>query len=133
LSALVRNAAQTATGGFADELVGAMMAISDRRQPVTRENIQGYTDIARQQVAESRVEHPWLSAGGTLAGAALNPLNKLLGPLTAGLSPTAATTTTGAVLGGLQGFGEGTGSAKERLPSMALGTGVGAVGGVVVS
>ena len=132
-SALVRNAGQGISSGFGDEIIAAMMATMGPPPGKTRG--QYYTEMKdelRQGVATSRVEHPVASVAGGIGGAMLNPLNKLLGPATAGLSPTAAGAVTGITLGGIQGLGEGTGSVKERLPTAVIGAVVGGLTGAAL-
>lgn len=133
LAALV-GGAQGATSGFADELIGAMQAIRDPNIPLS--GIDSSIAATRQQFDAARSAHPLAAAGGNVAGSVINPVNRLLGPLTKGLSPAATGGVFGGVLGGAQGFGEGEGSVKDRLTLAAGGAGMGAMlglaGGYVV-
>lgn len=78
-------------------------------------------DEMRQQISEARNAHPLMALAGNVAGAAVNPLNRLLGPLTKGVRPAAAGATYGAILGGAQGAGEAVGGLKERAAGAAVG------------
>lgn len=118
------GAAQGATSGLADELIGAMRAIRDPNIPLNRAAIDSSIAATRQDFSEARSGHPVAALAGNVAGGVVNPLNKLLGPLTRGLKPAATGATYGAVLGGAQGAGEGEG-AKERAVMGTLGAVVG--------
>jgi hypothetical protein len=132
--AVLGSAAQAATSGFADEILGTMIHLSGGYGVPAWKNLSAAeaTDMLRQRIAGGRLAHPVAALAGTLGGGYVNPLNKLLGPLTAGLRPVSAGAVTGVGLGAAQGFGEGTGSPGQRLPSAAVGAVVGGATGALI-
>lgn len=139
------NALQGFTSGFADELAGHTAAtrglvppgllpalplvgqVAQMLSPAAAERYTAARDDFRQQRAEATLFNPGTSLVGTVAGAALNPAARFLGPITQGMGPAATTGTYGAVLGAAQGIGEGT------TPADRAGKGaIGFVGGGVV-
>lgn len=121
------NAAQGATSGFMDEILGHLIAAHGGRWNPPGESYsqsqQRNTKALRDLTAEARIEHPIASLGGTFAGSFVNPLNYLLRPLTTGLG----LKTTGAIYGGVLGTAQGAGEGTEgsRLPAAAVGAALG--------
>lgn len=130
LEAGLISGAQGATAGFADELIGSMQAIRDPNVPLTGAAMDSSVANVRQRFADARGAHPIASVVGNIGGAAINPVNKLLGPLTAGVGPAAKGATHGIALGAMQGFGEGDGTMGERGLAAALGAVIG--GGIAL-
>lgn len=94
-------AGQTATSGFADELIGQLYAAHGWG------NADSVTNDVRQQTSGAMAAHPVAGVVGSIGGGVVNPLNYLLGPLTKGLSAAATGATYGAVQGSALGAGMG--------------------------
>jgi hypothetical protein len=127
------GAFQGLTSGLGDEALGGLAGLATlltgggNQQATNR--IQQTQAGFREQSSNFRGAHPAIAIGSDLYGTAFNPLNKALGPLTEGLGPVAKGAVYGVTLGGARGFGEGTGTPKERVPSAALGAAIGLVAG----
>lgn len=114
----VRGVADTASFGFADEASAGVGAAT---------GIGGEFGEYGKNVAAERARDAtggWERFGGQVAGAFLNPMG-------AG-STIPGAIASGALSGGLYGFGSGEGNPLERLPSAAVGAGVGGVMGGAV-
>lgn len=123
--AALAGAAQGATSGFADEIVGAIMAARDPNTPFTSAGIGGQIDQVREAMGAARFSHPVVAGVSNVAGSLINPLARLLPAPTNALRGAV----TGGALGAVQGVGEAGGSLGERLPMGAVGAGAGAVAG----
>lgn len=137
------GAGQGASSGFADEIVGTMMALQGgHRTPGSREwwlgqlggaqdppvNVGGNIDAVRQQFSDARMSHPLAAFAGNVGGAFVSPLKYLLGPLTQGLKPAATGAVYGGTLAGAQGVGEGD-NPQERVAGGVAGVAIGGTTG----
>lgn len=127
------NALQGLTLGFGDEALGGIAGLGTLLTGGSSELAANRVQQTQQGFNEQRGaffgEHPALAIGGDIVGTLQNPLNKVLGPLTEGLGPIAKGITIGTTLGGVRGFGEASGSPRERLPGAVTGAVVGGVTG----
>lgn len=125
--AMLGSATQAATSGFADEILGNLIAAHRGWNPpggTFTGDRDAATQMLRDQINGSRVAHPLAALAGQATGSFVNPINRVLGPASANMGPKATGTLYGAVLGGAQGAGETTGGLKDRA--------IGAVGGGVI-
>ena len=76
LRAGIFGAAQGASSGFADEIVGAMQAIRDPTIPLTRQAIDSSIADVRSQMNDVRSANPGSAIAGNVAGAVVNPDRK---------------------------------------------------------
>lgn len=143
LGAGVRGVLQGASGGFSDELAGAFEAggkaiglkgvggplkdISvDKEGPsldweILRDAYKKSRDHYRDQLKHDKDDSPWIAGAGNLVGAAVSPINKLVGGMSAVKS--------GLALGGLGAAGL---SEADNVGDLAKDTATGAVlGGTI--
>lgn len=125
------GAAQGATAGFADEIIGAMQAISDPNVPLNMGSIDSSIAATRQQFNDARSADPLNAIVGNTVGTFANPLSRILGPMTKGVSPGMTGAAYGSVLGGTQAFGEGEGGLANRAKAGGVGAAAGAMLGLV--
>lgn len=136
LGGMAMNAFQGLTLGGGDEALGGLAGLGTlltgggAAQAANR--VQQTQEGFRDQRGAFFGQHPGLAIGSDIVGTAVNPLNKVLGPLTAGLGPVARGAVIGTTLGAARGFGEGTGSAKDRVPSAVQGAVLGLITGSVL-
>src|SRR6266576_3926619 len=127
------NAFQGLTLGFGDEALGGLAGLGTLLTggglQTAANRVQQTQEGFRDQISNFRAADPVLAIGSDIAGTAFNPLNKVLGPLTAGLGPVAQGAVYGTAIGGVRGLGEGTGSVRERLPGAGLGAIMGLLAG----
>lgn len=139
----VRTLAQEASGRFSDELAGAVegvgrvLGVSGAGGPmkdieiaedgptldweIIKDAYKRARDKERASLKKDMSDNPRASITGSIAGAVMSPLNKVV--------PTASLMKSGAILGGVGGLG---GSESETLGGMALDTAAGtAIGGTV--
>src|SRR6185503_18330572 len=76
------GAAQGATFGLADEILGAMQAIGNKDVPLTRPAIDSSINATHNAFNDVRMENPGAALLGNVAGSMINPANRILGPLT---------------------------------------------------
>lgn len=130
------NAFEGLTLGAGDEALGGLAGLGtlltgggiDQAAHRVQQTQEGFRD----QRGTFFDQHPAIAIGSDIAGTAINPLNKVVGPLTSVLGPVAGGAAIGTVLGGARGFGEGTGGFTERLPSAATGAAIGLITGTVL-
>ena len=140
--ATVRGTTQGVTFGAGDEIYGS---ITGAGSWITG---NGYLDAYEQARDENRAAnaaaeeaHPWAYGAGKLAGnaAIVAPLGATaLGARALGATGTMAGRTlmggtSGAVLGGVQGFNEGEGTVSDKAEDLLWGAGVGGIGGAIAA
>jgi hypothetical protein len=128
---LVRQAANGVTFGYADEIASALDSMLGRKGSYS-ENLAENRAQDKAFSAENPIAAGAANIAGNVGSAALAMPAKLtaMGPSLVGNM--AKYGTTGAVLGGIQGFGEGEGGFGDRAEHAVPATVFGAVGGAAV-